>query len=390
MAAQQDVTTFTRPIQRIVVMIFFLALVGVVAGVLFVEIKRVFNANRELNGLIVLVFVIGVFMAFYQVFRLFSAVNWIEALAVRARGIESISPPGLLVAMDPLRKNVAAEGVGATTSRVILDSISTRMDESRDSLRYVGGLLIFLGLLGTFWGLAKTVPAVVDTIRAIQPQGDEEGVALFEKLMSGLDSQLAGMGVAFASSLLGLAGSLVVGFLELMSAGAQNRFYSELEAWLSSRTRLSAHDGDGMSAGAGDVADRLGFVAQQMAALNRLLGDSEQRRVEENARLSEAVRSLEAVALESVTDRETVLRSLDSQERVIGAIEQMVEKGGGGGGMDTETRRHIRNIDILLAKLIEESAAGRVETAEALRRELRSVSRAVNEVGSALNSASVR
>jgi hypothetical protein len=390
MAAQQDVTTFTRPIQRIVVMIFFLALVGVVAGVLFVEIKRVFNANRELNGLIVLVFVIGVFMAFYQVFRLFSAVNWIEALAVRARGIESISPPGLLVAMDPLRKNVAAEGVGATTSRVILDSISTRMDESRDSLRYVGGLLIFLGLLGTFWGLAKTVPAVVDTIRAIQPQGDEEGVALFEKLMSGLDSQLAGMGVAFASSLLGLAGSLVVGFLELMSAGAQNRFYSELEAWLSSRTRLSAHDGDGVSAGAGDVADRLGIVAQQMAALNRLLGDSEQRRVEENARLSEAVRSLEAVALESVTDRETVLRSLDSQERVIGAIEQMVEKGGGGGGMDTETRRHIRNIDILLAKLIEESAAGRVETAESLRRELRSVSRAVNEVGSALNSASVR
>ncbi len=379
MARLTDAATFTRPLRRIATMVIFLAIVGAVAGYLFKEIERVFLSNPELNGLIVVVFVIGVFMAFYQVFRLFSAVNWIEALAVRARGIESVPPPSLLVAMDPMRKNVTMEGLGASTARSMLESISVRIDESRDTLRYVSGLLIFLGLLGTFWGLARTVPAVVDTIRAINPAEGAEGVALFEQLMSGLDEQLAGMGVAFASSLLGLAGSLVVGFLELMSAGAQNRFYNELETWLSSRTRISAHDGEGSGAN-GDLADQLAFVGQQMAVLNRMIGDSEERRAEDSARFVDAIRSLQDIASGGAAERDAVMRSIDGQERVIAAIERMAETGGaGGGGMDAETRRHIRNIDLLLAKLIEESAAGRVETAEALRRELRSVGRAVSD-----------
>ncbi|MEL6979725.1 MAG: biopolymer transporter ExbB, partial [Pseudomonadota bacterium] len=235
--ARPDVK-FTRPVQRILTMVLFLSVVGSVVFSLFREIETVFLTNPQLNGLIGIVFGIGVLIAFWNVFRLFSAVNWIEALAARSRGIETIPPPGLLVAMDPLRKSGAVRGLNSQISRSILESVAVRVDESRDTLRYIAGLLIFLGLLGTFWGLSKTVPAVVDTIRAIEPTPGAEGAALFATLMSGLDDQLAGMGTAFASSLLGLAGSLVVGFLELMSGGAHNRFYGELETWLSAQTRI--------------------------------------------------------------------------------------------------------------------------------------------------------
>ena len=158
---------FTRPIKRILVMLLFLAVVGAVGGYLSVQITTVFLTNPELNGLIGFVFVIGVIVAFWHVFRLFGAVNWIEALAARTRGIENIRPPSLLVAMDPLRKRGASRALGSSSARSILDSVATRVDESRDTLRYISGLLIFLGLLGTFWGLAKTVPAVVETIRAM-------------------------------------------------------------------------------------------------------------------------------------------------------------------------------------------------------------------------------
>lgn len=173
--ARTDVK-FTRPVQRILTMLLFLGVVAAVVAYLSTQILSVFLTNPELNALIAGVFAIGVLIAFWNVFRLFSAVNWIEALASRTRGIETIPPPGLLVAMDPLRKG-ATRGLNSQTARSILDSIASRIDESRDTLRYIAGLLIFLGLLGTFWGLSKTVPAVVDTIRAIEPTPGAEGAA---------------------------------------------------------------------------------------------------------------------------------------------------------------------------------------------------------------------
>ena len=375
---------FTRPVQRILTMLLFLGLVGAVVAVLLQDIESVFAANPELNGLIGGVFVIGVLMAFWHVFRLFSAVNWIEALASRTRGIETIPPPGLLVAMDPMRKG-AARGLNSQTARAMLDSVATRIDESRDTLRYIAGLLIFLGLLGTFWGLSKTVPAVVDTIRSIQPKPGQEGAALFDTLMTGLDSQLAGMGTAFASSLFGLAGSLVVGFLELMSGGAHNRFYGELETWLSTMTRIGGGDGD--EAFASDVAEQLAFVSQQMSALNRIIAEGEDRRAADSGKIADAMAGIERIVAQAAEERETVARAIDSQGRIVAAVERMAESGGGGGGgggMDAETRRHIRNIDLLIAKLIEENAAGRIETAEALRREVRAVGRAVSDMTSAI------
>ena len=385
---------FTRPVQRILAMLAFLGVVGAVASYLYIEIVRVFEQNQGLNGLIGLVFIAGVVLAFWQVFRLFSAVNWIEALAARARGIENVPPPSLLVAMDPMRKTHAAQGVSSPVARSILDSVATRVDESRDVLRYVSGLLIFLGLLGTFWGLAKTVPAVVDTIRNLAPAEGEEGSAVFSRLITGLEAQLGGMGVAFASSLLGLAGSMVVGFLELMSAGASNRFYGELETWLSTMTRFSASEGDTPNLGHGggaqssDMIEQLAYSGQQMAALNRMIADGEDRRAADSARIAEALQNIERIATHAAEERAQVAEAMAAQGRMLAAVERLADNaigGGGGDGLDAETRAHIRNLDHLMAKLIEESAAGRVETAEALRREMRAVGRAVSEMAASFN-----
>lgn len=378
----KTVVKFTRPVQRILVMLMFLGVVGAVAFYLSGEILRVFNQNQELNGLILVVFFFGVMIAFWQVFRLFSAVNWLEALAARARGIESVPPPSLLVAMDPMRKSPAQRGVAASTARSILDSVGARVEESRDTLRYVAGLLIFLGLLGTFWGLAKTVPAVIETIQSITPSDAEAGGINFGDLIVALEGQLGGMGVAFASSLLGLAGSMVVGFLELMSAGAANRFYGELETWLSTMTRFSGGEGEADGGYSSDLVEQLAYSGQQMAALNRMIADGEDRRAADSARIADALASIERIAAQAQEERATIAEAVQAQSRMLAAVERLADTAmtGGGEGIDAETRGHIRNLDLLMAKMIEESAAGRVETAEALRREMRAVGRAVHEM----------
>lgn len=383
-SAMRSHARFTRPTSRILTMLVFLGVVGAVGYFLLREITTVFEANPELNALIGFVFVIGVLTAFWQVFGLFGAVRWTEAMARGDKGIRSVSPPSLLVAMDPMRQRGADQAMGAATVRSMLDSVSSRMDENRDILRYIAGLLIFLGLLGTFWGLSKTVPAVVETIRSIAPQEGETGVVVFDRLMSGLEDQLGGMGTAFSSSLLGLAGSLIVGFLELMAAGAQNRFFSDLETWLSRRTRIAGVAEEGGSAGAGlgggELAEQMAYTSQQMEALNRVIAAGEDRRAADSARIADAVQSIERIANQAMAERETIAQAISAQSRLLGAVERLAENGGsGGGGMDAETRRHIRNIDVLLARLIEEAAAGRQETAEALRREMRSVARALHE-----------
>jgi hypothetical protein len=226
---------FSQPVRQIVFMLAVLAAVGVIGAFLYSQIEIVFRANVYLNGLILGVFLIGVVACFLSVIQLSASVSWIEGFAADRAGHEFVEPPRLMVSLSNLLRDSRARAALSTTStRSILDSVATRLDETRDITRYLGSLLIFLGLLGTFWGLSNTVPAVVDTIRSLAPaEGDGGGAAVFDNLMAGLEDQLGGMGTAFASSLLGLAGSLVVGLLELFSGHGQNRFYRELEEWLS-------------------------------------------------------------------------------------------------------------------------------------------------------------
>ncbi len=255
---------FSQPGRQIALMVIVLVLVGIGAWVAFPRVSSVFLANPYLNGFIGFVFIVGIFACFWQVFQLIRSVYWIKSFATEGQVSASQAPRLLAPLAALLRSRGARMQISSTSARSILDSVATRIDELRDITRYIVNLLIFLGLLGTFFGLATTVPAVVDTIRSLAPQEGEEGIAVFNRLMTGLEAQLGGMGVAFASSLLGLAGSLVVGLLELFVGQGQNRFYRELEEWLSTITRL------GFSAGEADApGDQNAVVVESHSSSSR-------------------------------------------------------------------------------------------------------------------------
>src|SRR6056297_2352816 len=237
---------FSHPFRQIMLMLIVLGLTCFGAFLALPRVLPVFQANPYLNGFIIFVFLIGVVACFWQVFQLIGSVRWIEGFVAEHPGHEMTKAPRLLAPLATLlRSRSKRVQIASTSARSILDSVAQRIDEAREITRYIVNMLIFLGLLGTFYGLATTVPAVVDTIRNLAPQEGEGGVEVFDRLMSGLEAQLGGMGVAFASSLLGLAGSLVVGLLELFASHGQNRFYRELEEWMSTITRVGFAGQDG-------------------------------------------------------------------------------------------------------------------------------------------------
>jgi len=210
----------------------FIILAGFVVLILHQQISVAFMANPGLNGLILGVLLIGIILAILQVTRLFAEIRWVNGLNKAAAGLEVQRPPVLLAPMATLLGDSAGTGVISTiTLRAILDSIGSRLDESREIARYLTGLLVFLGLLGTFWGLIATVESIKNVIHSMSASGDT-GV-LFDSLKTGLETPLAGMGISFSSSLFGLSGSLILGFLDLQAGQAQNRFYNELEDRLS-------------------------------------------------------------------------------------------------------------------------------------------------------------
>ena len=235
MARDFDPYMLSSPRIFMVRMVIFLIIAGFVPLVLYREVGRAFMANPGLNGLIVGVLVVGIAMAIRNVVGLIPEVRWVNSFRRHETSLEQ-TPPRLIAPMATLLRD-RADSVALTTStwRSILDSIATRLDENREILRYLAGLLVFLGLLGTFWGLVTTVGSVGATIQALSVGSGDAGV-IFEDLKKGLGAPLSGMGIAFSSSLFGLAGSLVLGFLDLQAGQAQNRFYTELEDWLSTIT----------------------------------------------------------------------------------------------------------------------------------------------------------
>ena len=384
---------FSQPVRQIFSMLVVVGLVAAGGYLIFPALKPVLLSNPFLNGLIVAVFLIGVLACFWQVLQLIGCVNWIETFA-SGESTGGRLPPRLLVSLAALlRGRGRSMEISATSSRSILDSVATRIEELRDITRYLVNLLIFLGLLGTFYGLATTVPAVVETIRSLAPQDGEAGGAVFGRLLTGLEAQLGGMGTAFASSLLGLAGSLVVGLLELFASQSQNRFYRELEEWLSSITRLGvagATDFEGAGEGEGEAAQTAGLVqymAQQMDGLAQIIVRGEQARADTDLRLAALADGVEKLTL--ALERETagtgaaLGRLADSQATIAERLapqEPAREAGLFEGEGDPEARMHLRSIDTQLLRLLEEIAAGRQETLTELRTDLQQVSREVRKL----------
>lgn len=243
-------------------MVLFVVIVTMLAIILAGYLTTAFVANPFLNGTILIVLLLGIAFAFIQVIRLYPEVKWVNNFRVGDPGLEVTRPPVLLAPMATMMSDqVGHVSLSTTSMRSLLDSIGTRLDEVRDILRYMVGLLVFLGLLGTFWGLLDTINSIGDTINSLDVGSGESGI-IFEELKTGLAAPLGGMGTAFSSSLFGLAGSLVLGFLDLMASQAQNRFYNDLEEWLSTVTDLST--GEGATGGSNPA--QLRFTMQDMQA----------------------------------------------------------------------------------------------------------------------------
>jgi hypothetical protein len=238
----------------------FLVLAGFLVFILYRPIWAAFLANPGLNGLILGVLLIGIVLAIRQVVRLFREVRWVNDLGRSDEEYMTLEQPVLLAPMAALIGNRASRtGLSVTMTRSLLDSIAARLDENRELVRYLAGLLVFLGLLGTFWGLIDTVGSVGKVIQSMRT-GAEAG-ALFDELKSGLAAPLSGMGLSFSASLFGLAGSLVLGFLDLQAGQAQSRFYTELEDWLARATT---------DAGGTELTVRQGPSPDLILALNKL------------------------------------------------------------------------------------------------------------------------
>ena len=231
--------TLTPPGLFLVRMLVFLTLAAFLTAILHDRLMVALMTNPGLNGLIIGVLCIGVIYAFRQVIRLYPEIRFVNAFRISDPGLASSHQPVLLAPMATmLRDRAGARSLSTVSMRASMDSISSRLDEARDTGRYMVGLLVFLGLLGTFWGLLETITSVGGAIAALDTSGSET-VAVFDELKAGLAAPLKGMGTAFSSSLLGLSGSLILGFLELQASHAHNRFYNELEEWLSGITELT-------------------------------------------------------------------------------------------------------------------------------------------------------
>ncbi len=374
---------FTPPLRQLTLMLISLLLVGTGVAFAYPRVSGIFLANVWLNGFIALVFVIGVFATIWQAAQLFNSVRWIGGFVAGTPGHQITIAPRLLAPLAALLRSHGSGHISATSARSILDSVGTRIEEERDITRYLVNLLIFLGLLGTFYGLATSVPAVVETIRSLAPQEGESALSGFGRLMSGLEAQMGGMGTAFSSSLLGLAGSLVVGILELFASQAQNRFYRELEEWLSSITRLGTAMGEGEGGGMAIMAEVLDSLAEQMEGMRDLQAQAEAGRMQLDGSLESLAAAVSRLADRAAGDEATraaLDRLAAGQERLIALLE--AQSGTGAEPhIEAETRLRLRSMDVQLVRILEELSAGRQESMADLRADLSGLTQAVRMLG---------
>ena len=372
----------TGPERFLVRMVGFLVIVVLVGGVLVGPLRSAFEANVALNGLILGVLLLGVIFIFVQVIRLRPEVAWIETFRRSEPGLSVQAPPKLLGPMATMMGERAGRvSLSAMSMRSLLDGIASRLDESRDIARYMIGLLIFLGLLGTFWGLLQTVTAVGDTIADLRVDGDFG--TQFSTLRSGLEAPLKGMGTAFSSSLFGLAGSLILGFLDLQSGQAQNRFYNDLEEWLSSVTRLSSGSalGEGNQSVPAYVQALLEQTADSLDNLQRTLANTEDSRTVANQTLLSLTEKLATLTDQMRSEQDLMVKLVESQMEIKPVLQRLADVTDNPvGTLDAASQSHLRNLDVYVTRLLDETTRGRNEMVQALRSEIKLLARTIAKV----------
>ena len=356
-----------RTRQFLLRMALFLVLVATFALALHRPLLAAFLGNPAVNGVILGILLAGIIYIFRQVMLLDPEVEWIESfrrrLADRDVGAPSGRPPRLLAPMARMlgARRDGRVSLSPSSLQTLLDGIASRLDETRETSRYLIGLLVFLGLLGTFYGLLETVRSVGGVIGALDVTASDVARA-FADLKAGLESPLHGMATAFSSSLFGLAGSLVLGFLDLQAGQAQNRFYNDLEEWLSTHTRLSS--GSLVEAGEGSVPAYLQALLEQTAdnleSLQRLLTRSEENRIASNTTLASLAERLGTIGEHMNAGQGQMIRFAESSL-----------------GQNEAVRTHLRAIEGYMARLNEELAEGRAQSVAELRNEIRLLARTI-------------
>jgi len=376
----------TRPTTYLIRMLIFLGAVLAVGVALIPKLALFFRSNPALNAFIFFVLLLGIIWNLRQVLRLEPEVAWVGAYQRSRQKLSGITPPKLLAPMARMlasRADAAGRGEGRVTlstqaMRSLLDGIGSRLDESRELSRYATALMIFLGLLGTFWGLLKTVSSVADVIQGMSVGGGDIN-AVFDQLKSGLAGPLAGMSTAFSSSMFGLAGALVLGFLDLQAGQAQNRFYNELEDWLAGLTRLSS----GVLGGEGEggnvplyVQALLEQTAENMEGLQAVLSRGEEGRTQSTQTLAALADRLNTFTDTMRANQQLMLRIAESQSSLIPALQRLGERDKTGSS-DEVAHAHLRNIEHALQRLITESDQGRTQSTSELRNDIRVLTRTI-------------
>jgi hypothetical protein len=370
----------TKPTAYLIRMLVFLVVVYGVAALISPELSKFYMANPLVNTVIVVVEIFGVFWNLRQVQRLNPEVDWVEHFRRARQPLEQAKPPALLA---PMARMLAGRADGerrftlsGQAMRTLLDGIASRLDESRELSRYVTGVMIFLGLLGTFWGLLHTVSSVAAVINGMSLSGGDVN-GMFAQLKSGLAGPLAGMGTAFSSSMFGLSGALILGFLDLTAGQAMNRFYNELEEWLAGLTRLStgALGGDGESSVPVYVQALLEQTAENMEALQRVLNRAEDTRGQSNATLQALTERMGNLADTLRTNQQLMLKLAEAQVALGPALSRLAAAGDD--HRDDVANAHLRNIELLLNRMLAESEQGRAQSTAELRSDLKVLTRTI-------------
>lgn len=375
------------PRRYLIRMLLFIVAVGLAVAGLYSPLADAFMANPALNGLILGVLLLGIIYIFRQIALLIPEVAWIESFR-NNQGHADQTPPKLLAPMAAmLGERKGQFSLSALSLNSLLDGISSRLEESRDLSRYLIGLLIFLGLLGTFWGLLQTIGAVGDVIGSLSVGGGGDLTKVFTNLKAGLKAPLAGMGTAFSSSLLGLAGSLILGFLELQAGQAQNRFYNDLEDWLAGQTRLSSGSlaiGESDQSVPAYVQALLEQTADSLESLQRTLERGEESRISANSGIVSLTDKLDTLTDQMRTEQSLMIKLAETQLEIKPLLAKIANAPISSSPEET-MGKSMRSIDTQLARLIEEMGTGRSELVSELRSEIRVLSRTMAAIAERSN-----
>ena len=372
-----------RFIQR---MIVFIILNLVLGFFLINPLINAFLTNLIINGLIFSVLGFGIIIIMRQVYTLRPEIQWIEGYRRnKLKGLTGNLSNKKLVLLAPmasmLEEHKGRFTISSLAMRSLLDSLNLRLDETREISRYLIGLLVFLGLLGTFWGLLNTIDSVGTVINSLGV-ADEDSISMFLKLKEGLKQPLNGMGTAFSSSLFGLSGSLILGFLDIQASQAQNQFYNDVEEWLSTMSLIAVSPSG--SQGSKKIQEDgvpvyvqalLEQTAESIDSLQRTLGRGEDERKHLADNISNLAEKMSAVADQIKNNQKDFAKVNDKSIDISPLIEYMRDNPN---GLDEPTKEHIRNMDISIRRLVEESNQGNKQLMSELRSEIKLLAKTIS------------